>query len=534
LPQTDVLRDDRDRFVAFAFAAADLLVQLDAERNIRFVSGAAQALLGIPATLLPGRAFRDFVDPRERVFLDRLLDNAGLRGRIEPAALLLQRADGGRVRILLGCCWLPRRESGEFYLALTHLPSLDTTERDPETQLLSSGAFAQTAKRLAQSPADPDGAQMVMLHLGGLAVLEDGLEPETCSQLSGEIAALLRSASAGGDAAARIDRETFSLLQRHGQDTTQLTFGLEAVAHSVDPEAKLSITTATVSLDMHDLGDQDAGKALAYCIKQFSETQGEGFALSSLGHSFATMVNRTMARVTQVRSTLGQGAFTIAYQPIVNLKTLKLHHFEVLSRFAPGQSPYELVTFSEEVGLAEELDLAVCEKALRAARAAAVPEYIAVNLSGRSIQSATFIERLMAMIGQLVRDPRRVMFEITESAAIQNLDDADHVIQTLRRRGHPLCLDDFGAGFSAYNYLRRFPVDFIKLDGAFLRSATENTRDAALVRSLATLCRELKCGTVGEMIETQQAADIAASLGVDLGQGFHFGRPAPEPRYDAP
>jgi EAL domain-containing protein (putative c-di-GMP-specific phosphodiesterase class I) len=531
LAHIDDLREERDRFVAFAFAAADLLVQLDAGRRIGFVSGAAQALLDVPASVLPGRDFRDFVDPRDISFFDRLLDGIGLRGRIEPAALLLRRADGTRSRVMVGgCCFTGK--TGDIFLAMTHLPSLDPADRDPETRLLTAAGFTETATRMALSPREPEGSQMVMLHLGGLSVLEDGLPPEACGRLRGEIAALLRSGSLGGDAAAQLDRETFSLVQKQGEDAMQLSFGLKAVAQSIDPNVSLAVTTATVSLDASELGDQDAGRALAYCIKQFADSEGADFALSSLGHGFADMVNRTMARVTEVRSTLGQGAFTLAYQPIVALATGKLHHFEVLARFVPGQSPYELVTFSEEVGLAEELDLAVCEKALRAARSAAVPEHIALNLSGRSIQSAGFMQRLTAMIGELVREPRFVIFEITESAAIQNLDEADHVIQALRRRGHPLCLDDFGSGFSAYTYLRRFPVDFIKLDGAFLRSAFNNPRDAALVRSLALLCRELQCGTIGEMIETRSEAAASKALGIDFGQGYHFGRPAAEPRYD--
>jgi EAL domain-containing protein (putative c-di-GMP-specific phosphodiesterase class I) len=529
--QIDDLREERDRFVAFAFAAADLLVQLDVERRISFVSGAAQALLGVPAALLVGRDVRTFIDPGDHIYFDRLLDDIARRGRIEPSALRLVRGDKTRSRVMVGgCCFSGR--SGDYFMAMMHLPAIDTVGRDPETQLLTPGTFAETAKRLALSPGGAEGNQMVMLRLGGLSVIEDGLTPELCGQLRGEIAGLLRSVSLGGDTAAQIDREAFSLVQKRGTDTAHLQFSLKAVAQSIDPDASLSVTTATVNLDANELGDQDAGRAVAYCIKQFSETEGADFALSSLGDGFSDMVNRTMTRVTEVRSTLGQGAFTLAYQPIVELASGKLHHFEVLSRFQPGQSPYELVTFSEQVGLAEELDLAVCEKALRAARGAAVPEHIALNLSGRSIQSADFTQRLMSMIDELVREPKRVIFEITESSAIQNLEDADRVIQALRRRGHPLCLDDFGAGFSAYNYLRRFPVDFIKLDGAFLRAAFADPREAALIRSLAVLCRELRCGTIGEMIETRSEASAAKALGVDFGQGYHFGRPAPEPRYD--
>ncbi|MEI9987371.1 MAG: PAS domain-containing protein [Aliidongia sp.] len=104
---TNELREERDRFVAFAFAAADLLVQIDAERRVRFASGAAQALLGVAAAALPGRDFRDFIDSRDQAYFTRLLGTLVVRGRIESAAVLLRRPDGERFRVMVGGCCFP-------------------------------------------------------------------------------------------------------------------------------------------------------------------------------------------------------------------------------------------------------------------------------------------------------------------------------------------------------------------------------------------------------------------------------------------
>jgi EAL domain-containing protein (putative c-di-GMP-specific phosphodiesterase class I) len=528
------LREERDRFVAFAFAAADLLVQIDSDRCVRFASGASQALLGVAATSLPGRDISDFIDPRDGPYFLRLLSTLLVQGRIEAVAVLLRRADGQRLRVMLGgCCFLER--TADYYLSFTHLTpvfSADDEDRDPETRLLLPAAFTEAAAQMARSCPEFGGNQMVMLHVGGLAALEDGLSGPARSQLRSEMAGLLRSASAGGDAAAQLDRETFSVVQTKGVDATELSFGLEAVARATEPDAQLSVSVATVLLDAGTMGDQDAGRALAYCIKHFAETKGAGFAMSSLADGFSDMVNRTMARVTSVRSTISEAKFALVYQPIVDLTGGALHHFEVLTRFAPGQSPYEVIAFSEEVGLAEELDLAVCEKALRAARRTRNPHILALNLSGRSIQSASFISRLMALVTELAPDQRKIMFEITESAAIKNLEDAEAVIRLLRRRGHPLCLDDFGAGFSAFTYLRQFEVDFVKLDGNFLNAAFTRPRDAALVKSLTRLCRDLRCATIGEMIETVAESRAAAALGVEFGQGYYFGKPGAAPKFE--
>src|SRR5580704_10476245 len=170
------LREERDRFVAFAFAAADLLVQLDGRQCVVFASGAAQSLLGLPAATLPGRNFADFVDGTDKIYFRRLLEGLRQRGRIEAATLLLHRADGQRVRVMAGgCCFTDR--SDDFFLSFTHMiATAPATEagRDPETRLLSPKIFTEVAAQLAQAPDDGAGNQMVMLHVGGLAALEHG------------------------------------------------------------------------------------------------------------------------------------------------------------------------------------------------------------------------------------------------------------------------------------------------------------------------------------------------------------------------
>jgi EAL domain-containing protein (putative c-di-GMP-specific phosphodiesterase class I) len=137
----------------------------------------------------------------------------------------------------------------------------------------------------------------------------------------------------------------------------------------------------------------------------------------------------------------------------------------------------------------------------------------------------------MALVFELAPDQCKIMFEITESAATQNVDEADGVIRMLRRLGHPLCLDNFDAGFSAFTYLRPFEVDFVTLDGTFLNAACNRPRDAALVKSVTQLCRDRHCATIGEMSENQTEAKAAQTLGVNFGQGYYFSKPGATPKY---
>jgi EAL domain-containing protein (putative c-di-GMP-specific phosphodiesterase class I) len=143
--------------------------------------------------------------------------------------------------------------------------------------------------------------------------------------------------------------------------------------------------------------------------------------------------------------------------------------------------------------------------------------------------SLPFMSRLARLLTDARIDRKKLMFEITETSAIANLDQADGFLQSLRKLGHRICLDDFGAGFGAYTYLRRFEIDYVKLDGPFLKSGMSSTRDSALLRSIAAVCAELGAETIGEMIETREEAYAAAGLGVTHGQGYYFGRPLTSP-----
>ncbi|MDB5362366.1 MAG: putative rane protein YjcC [Rhodospirillales bacterium] len=527
------IRADRDRFVAFAFAAADLLIELDAKRRIVFATGAAQSLIGVSAANLAGRHFIDLFPAAERGFATRVLDGLSDAERIEPVSIPLARVDGGAARVWLGGCRFGGNAS-HYFLAVSHLtiPLSPEAEdaRNPQTRLLDAEALPDVLKRVSEAAGSEAPVALTMLHLDGLQALQQRLTDQRRAELMGEIGAVLRLSSAGGDAAAQISETDFALVQRPGLDANAIQAELASITAAAAPNRRpLAMRTAQVAINAADLDDESAAQALAYCVKKFSQTDGKDFSLASLEQALAGMVDQTLDRVAKLRTTVTSGDFSLVFQPIVNLETGGVHHFEVLSRFAPGESPYEYILFSEEVGMAAELDLAVCEKVLKLMAGSPAAAAIAVNLSGKSMASLPFMTRLARLLTEARIDRKKLMFEITESSAIDNLDQANGFLQNLRKLGHRICLDDFGAGFGAYTYLRRFEIDYVKLDGPFLKSAMSNMRDSALLRSITTVCAELGAETIGEMIETREEAYAAAGLGVTHGQGYFFGRPLTSP-----
>jgi EAL domain-containing protein (putative c-di-GMP-specific phosphodiesterase class I) len=191
----------------------------------------------------------------------------------------------------------------------------------------------------------------------------------------------------------------------------------------------------------------------------------------------------------------------------------------------------EFVTFAETAGLSEELDWAVLATVCAAARRARQTR-IAANLSGLTLQSPTFRERLLALLDAEPLLTHRLLIEITETAEIEDEAEAVRTVEALRARGLPLCIDDFGAGAAAFRYLRAFRVDYVKIDGLYVSAAGRSDQDRGIVAGMVDLARTVGARVVAERIETEAEAALMRELGVDYGQGWLYGKPGPLPGSD--
>jgi EAL domain-containing protein (putative c-di-GMP-specific phosphodiesterase class I) len=224
--------------------------------------------------------------------------------------------------------------------------------------------------------------------------------------------------------------------------------------------------------------------------------------------------------------------FAAVFQPIVNARTGRIHHYEALARFlgADGAlTPHDHIGVAESSGFITVIDLAMVRKIVAwiADRGGGkeAPR-VAVNISGRTLRSLSCLGELDGLLGDNPWLRGRLMFEITESAHPGNLIAANAFLQRLRRRGFLVCLDDFGAGAASFEYLSCLEVDIVKLDGAWLRAARASGNGEAFLRALASLCLDLGIGTVAEMVEDEAALAFARACGVTYVQGFLFGAPA--------
>ena len=156
---------------------------------------------------------------------------------------------------------------------------------------------------------------------------------------------------------------------------------------------------------------------------------------------------------------------------------------------------------------------------------------VGVNISGQSIQSEVFFDKMIELLDDTEVDSSNLLFEITESTAIGDLDKVNNLIQRLRVKNFEVCLDDFGAGAASFQYLNGLDIDCVKIDGKYVRDALNSARDEAMVRNLARMCQDLGVTTIAEMVETQEQLDYLVKIGVDKGQGWIFGKPEAKTNY---
>ena len=212
-----------------------------------------------------------------------------------------------------------------------------------------------------------------------------------------------------------------------------------------------------------------------------------------------------------------------------------VHHeilVRVLDRSGGIVLPGQFIEVAESLGMAQEIDLRVVSKVIDVLQG---PEFrgrktrFFVNLSRTSISDPHWARRFQNMLAAAPVDHSQLVFEITETAAMSSVDVTQGFIAQMKRMGCRFALDDFGAGFSSFYFLKRFEVDYLKIDGSFVRELASDDASRLFVRALCDVARGLNKQVVAEWVEDQSVMDILVEMGVQYGQGFAFGRPLPFP-----
>jgi EAL domain-containing protein (putative c-di-GMP-specific phosphodiesterase class I) len=403
--------------------------------------------------------------------------------------------------------------------------------------LLRTESFARLAEqRIGAARERGQSLMLTMLRIPELNALRSRLDQEASESLIRTIGACLRVSAGATEVAGRFDERSFGLVHAPELDVADMKMRIETHVRAVDPEGHgVAVQAGTIPADAGAGPGGDLLKAVLYAVNRFCEIDDDGPAVENLTENLQDMVRDASRKMSTFRAVISADDFDIAFQPIVRIDTRAIHHFEALARFGGGstRSPYELITFAESTGLICDFDFAMCRKVLAwLEQSAGIGQSwsLAWNLSGRSVGNGAFLSALLKLLDEHAAVRRRLVIEITESARIRDLAAANTFIQTLRKAGHVVCLDDFGAGASALRYLHDLDIDIVKIDGRYIRGAIRVRKVRAFLKAIASLCSELGIQTVAEMVEDEATVVLVKQCKIEFGQGYLFGKPTTDVR----
>jgi EAL domain-containing protein (putative c-di-GMP-specific phosphodiesterase class I)/GGDEF domain-containing protein len=539
----DALKTERDRYVSLAFCCADLLFEIDRKFDILFAAGALEAFFGAGGERLVGSSFRDLIAPADRPIAIQTLKELSRTGRAHDEQIRIVDRNENLLWMSMSAYCLDPVE-GKIYVGLRKASAAARASalsgpRDETSGLFDSASFAElAAERLQKMQAAGETPEVTLLSMPEMEALEARLGETQRAMLERRLGDFLKANSVGGDSAAKIGGGKFSIMHAAGAKVADMTDHIAALAREADPSGQgVTVDAATMDLDAATVSGAELAKGLLYVLHKFSDEQEAD--IHALTANIAQLVEEATAEVSDFKQIIALAKFHVVLQPIVHAVSGEIHHYEALCRFErnPQDSPFKTIAFAEETGLIHEFDLAMAKKVIAwlGKRPRNSDRYhVAVNVSGFSIGQDSYLDALMQLLKANDWTKGKLLFEITESARMSNLERANQFIKALSALGYSVGLDDFGAGAASFQYLSVLEVDLVKLDGSAVRNAQKAKKGRAFLSALTELCRRMQIGTIAEMVDTPETLDFVRDCGCNFVQGYLFGKPSREVKDFAP
>ncbi len=552
------LHAEKERAEVALYSIGEAVVTTDERGRVDRLNAAAERLTGWSAEQAIGRDIREIV-PLVREKDDQPLSSPFQRvygggESLSPCELMLLRADGGRVAItetaapildarghVTGAVVVMRDMSRERELIrrATH-----QARHDALTGLHNRYAFEGDIRRAIDAAAEGEGRHVVcFIDLDRFKKINDSCGHAAGDQLLRQVAQLLKSGIRKEDVLARIGGDEFGILLRHC-DLDQARATAENLRRKLadfrliwDGEhfsVGLSIGLALIADGRLGAGEiLKAADAACYMAKERGRNQ---VCVYRLDDEKLRRRSLDLRLANQLQDALDEDRLELFRQPIFDLrgdlKTPEGYEFLLRIRLADDGlcGPSKFLNIAERFDLLTLLDRAVVAKAFRLIqRYRAAPgarrTRFHINLSGQSIGRAEVLEFIQREASRRSIPPASVCFEIHESSVIENMDTAIAAMARLRDAGFRFALDDFGTGLSSMAYLKKLPVDMLKIDGEFVRSILSDPVDQALVRTINEISHMLGMRTMIERVEDRATLELLRKIGIDAVQGYYTGGP---------
>ena len=488
--------------------------------------------------------WRELTPPDQRHLDHTAIERMRTAGACEPFEKEYIRKDGKRVPVLFGAALLSDSHSELVCFSLELTEYKEAQERinylayhDTLTNLPNQTLFNDRLQHaLILSQRNEQMLAVLLVNLDRFKTIDETLGYVTADQLLREVAERIIGCARESDTVARFGSENFALLLmvNRAEDAAKIAQHIqEALSAPFNFEQELFLT-ASIGISLYPYDGKDTVtllKSASTALNRAKELDGNNYQFHTSGRT--TRALRQLVLENNLRPGLERGEFIIHYQPQVNIETFQLVGMEALVRWEhPGLGllyPAEFIQLAETSGLI----VAIGEWGLRAAcmqskswqDAGFDPLRVAVNLSPRQFQQPKLVDTVAQILKETGLDPNLLELELIEGSIMKDPDQANKKLHELKAMGVRISIDDFGTGYSSLNYLKRFPIDTLKIDQSFVSEINTDSDNAAIVNAIVTLAHALKLNVIAEGVETQEQLEFLRALKCDEVQGFLFSQP---------
>jgi diguanylate cyclase (GGDEF)-like protein/PAS domain S-box-containing protein len=552
----------RPRAMVTLDAMGESVITVDTDGRIDYINQSAAVLLGQQFDQVVGKFFVDvaaLVDETDRHSLgDPVRKALTTGGRVTMGRRAVLVPANGSPERSVEISVTPLRFDNKEVLGLV-LVMHDTSElrgltrqmtyqasHDALTGLVNRREFERRlAEALDLAQTGDSGHALCYLDLDRFKVVND-----TCGHTAGdnmlrEVASLIKEAVRDSDTAGRIGGDEFALLLV-GCPLEKARQIADDVVHSVNEYRfvwKDKIFDIGVSIGLVEIG-RDSGTiedimnsadSACYVAKKAG---GLHVHVYSAREEASARHSGEIHWLQKLQGALRDNKFELYYQPIVHARAggVRGPALEVFVRLegengSPGSPPAEFIRAAERYRLMPHVDRWVVQSVLSALGRGGMRlppgRSVAINIAGQTLADATFLEFVVECFDHTGANPSDICFEVTESSVVANLDHAQRFIAVLQGMGCEFALDDFGSGLSSFSTLKTLPMDYLKIDGSFIKNLAGDSVNQAMVAAMIELSRSLNFRIVAEQVEDQQSLDTVTGMGIDFVQGFIVGRPQP-------
>ena len=551
------LEQREQRFRALVEKSWSGVALLDADLAFRYVGSSTQHLLGYNEGELMQSSFLGYIHPRDRqATRETFIDLAATANREAHAELRFLHKNG---------TWIWLEAFGQNLLHDSSVRAVvvnyrDITQRKATEKQLEYQAYYdaltglpnrllfrdRVVNAIAQARRHRRGIAVMYLDLDHFKLVNDGLGHSVGDGLLSEVAARLQGSIRASDTISRLGGDEFTILL-NDTNSTDAIFGvarkiLQSLANPFRVNAHELFVTASIGISLFPADGEDVETLLKcadsamYRAKELGRNQAQLFT-ASMNERYV----RRLAVEQSLHHALEREELEVYYQPIYESAERRVVALEALLRWnEPGKGviePVEFIHLAEETGLIVSIGEWVVRRACQQLRewhdSGLADLRMNVNISAPQLQQPKFAEMVADALHENHLPNKALQLEITESVAVQNIDLTMQVLRDLRRQGIGVAIDDFGTGQSSLMYLKRFPIDTIKIDQAFVRDVTGEESAAAIVAYIINLAHMLRLEVIAEGVETEEQYAFLKSHGCDRVQGFLLSLPMPFAATDA-